>query len=109
MKKHQRLWEGQMSRTTRFAVTLVVSVSSAALTAATVAEPAWADDNRVLHTHYDGVTNDLLTAGLGALGLQGSSPTVSNPPCDGWRSTTITAPSSIYRHMAGSRFYTGPT
>jgi hydroxybutyrate-dimer hydrolase len=60
-----------MSRTARFAVTLLVSVSSTALTAATVGELAWADDDHVLHTHYDGVTNDLLTAGLGALGLQG--------------------------------------
>src|SRR5580704_18198246 len=70
-----------MSRTTRFAFTLVVSVSLAALTAATVAEPTWADDNRVLHTHYDGITDDLLTAGLGALGLQSATPPgTSNPP-----------------------------
>jgi hydroxybutyrate-dimer hydrolase len=34
-------------------------------------------------THYDGVTNDLLTAGLGASGLQSSTqPTVSSPPTD---------------------------
>jgi hypothetical protein len=37
-------------------------------------EPAWADDDHVLHMHYDGVTNDLLTAGLGALGLQNATP-----------------------------------
>src|SRR5499433_4219907 len=80
MKKHQRLWEGRMSRTTRFAVTLVMSMSSAALITAAVGEPARADHDRVLHTHYDGITNDLLTAGLGALGLQGASPAVSNPP-----------------------------
>src|SRR5262249_33975978 len=66
-----------MSRTTRLAVALLVSVSSAALAAAA---PARADNDRVLHTHYDGVTNDLLTAGLGALGLQGAAPAVSNPP-----------------------------
>src|SRR6202007_2227339 len=42
---------------------------------------AWADENRILHTHYDGITNDLLTAGLGALGLQNNTPPgVSNPP-----------------------------
>jgi hydroxybutyrate-dimer hydrolase len=69
-----------MSRTTRFAVTLVVSVSSAVLTAATVAERARADDALVVHTHYDGVTNDLLTAGLGALGLQSATaPGVADP------------------------------
>ena len=34
----------------------------------------------MIHTHYDGVTNDLLTAGLGALGLQGAAPAVSSPP-----------------------------
>jgi hypothetical protein len=62
-----------MSRTTRFAVTLVVSVSSAVLTAATVAERARADDALVVHTHYDGVTNDLLTAGLGAFQLREKS------------------------------------
>jgi hydroxybutyrate-dimer hydrolase len=67
-----------MSGIARLAVTLLVSVSSAALAAAVA--PARADDNRVLHAHYDGVTNDLLTAGLGALGLQGASPSVSNPP-----------------------------
>src|SRR5215470_4041218 len=63
---------------TRLAVTLLVSVSSAALAAAVA--PAWADNDRVLHTHYDGNTNDLLTAGLGALGLQGAAPPVSTPP-----------------------------
>jgi len=81
MKKRQRLWEGRMSRTTRFAVTLVMSMSSAALIAAAVGEPARADHDRVLHTHYDGITNDLLTAGLGALGLQSVTPPgISNPP-----------------------------
>ena len=34
-------------------------------------------------THYDGVSNDLLTAGLGASGLQSSTPpSVSSPPTD---------------------------
>jgi hypothetical protein len=30
-------------------------------------------DDHVLHTHYDGVTNDLLTAGLGRSGLGGAT------------------------------------
>src|ERR1700745_4289934 len=60
-----------MSRTTRLAVALLVSVSSAALAAAA---PARADHDRVLHTHYDGVTNDLLTAGLGKSGLGNATP-----------------------------------
>jgi hypothetical protein len=38
--------------------------SVAAFTAAMAIGPARADDKGVLHTHYDGVTNDLLTAGL---------------------------------------------
>jgi hydroxybutyrate-dimer hydrolase len=63
-----------MSISARIAVTLLVPVSLTALTAATIGEPAWADDDHVLHTHYDGVTNDLLTAGLGALGLQSATP-----------------------------------
>ena len=70
-----------MSRTARLAVTLVMSISSAALIAAAVGEPARADHDRVLHTHYDGITNDLLTAGLGALGLQSVTPPgIGNPP-----------------------------
>jgi hydroxybutyrate-dimer hydrolase len=58
---------------------LLVSVSSASLIAATRAEPARADDDGAVQTHYDGVTNDLLTAGLGALGLQGAAPGVADP------------------------------
>src|SRR3984893_18351392 len=69
-----------MSRIARLAVTLLVSVSSTVLTAAIIGEPAWADDDHVLHTHYDGVTNDLLTAGLGALGLQSATaPAIADP------------------------------
>lgn len=45
------------------AAALAVSVSAASVT-------ALAKDNAaVVHTHYDGVTNDLLTAGLGKTGL----------------------------------------
>jgi hydroxybutyrate-dimer hydrolase len=34
----------------------------------------------VVRTHYDGQTDDLLTAGLGKAGLQGGAPPVSSPP-----------------------------
>jgi len=36
----------------------LVSVSVGTLTTAARIAPAWADDDRVLHTRYDGVTND---------------------------------------------------
>jgi hydroxybutyrate-dimer hydrolase len=37
-------------------------------------------DNRVVHTHYDGVTNDLLTAGLGKSGLgSAAAPSFADP------------------------------
>jgi len=54
-----------MVRIARLAATCLASVSALALAAST---PAVADQD-VVHTHYDGVTNDLLTAGLGAAGL----------------------------------------
>src|SRR6516164_9051773 len=68
-----------MSRMAWLATRFLGSV--AALAAAMAIGPARADDKGVLHTHYDGITNDLLTAGLGALGLQsGTPPSTSNPP-----------------------------
>lgn len=53
-----------------------------------MATTAWADTplpppfikGEILHQAYDGVSNDLLSAGLGAAGLQGAAPAVSNPP-----------------------------
>src|SRR4051812_22427313 len=33
----------------------------------------------IVSTTYDGTTNDLLTAGLGKAGLQGTAPTVADP------------------------------
>jgi hydroxybutyrate-dimer hydrolase len=47
---------------------LVASTSLAALSLPSTA-PARADNDDVVHTHYDGATNDLLTAGLGKTGL----------------------------------------
>jgi hydroxybutyrate-dimer hydrolase len=70
-----------MNRTAWRAAMFLVSVSLGALAVAAPLAPAWADDDRVIHTRYDGVTNDLLTAGLGKSGL-GSPipPPVSSPP-----------------------------
>ena len=59
-----------MKRTARRAAIFLVSVSFGTLAVAA----ARADDDRVLHTHYDGVTNDLLTAGLGKTGLGSAVP-----------------------------------
>ena len=58
-----------MKRTAWHAAMFLVSVSVCTLAVAGRLAPAWADDDRILHTHYDGVSNDLLTAGLGKTGL----------------------------------------
>jgi hydroxybutyrate-dimer hydrolase len=56
----------------------VVSLAAAASLAAGIGvlagETAETDETKIIHTHYDGVTNDLLTAGLGKTGLGGSTP-----------------------------------
>ena len=58
-----------MTRTARIATTCLASASVIALAGLDAKTRAVADDNGILHTHYDGVTNDLLTAGLGRTGL----------------------------------------
>jgi hydroxybutyrate-dimer hydrolase len=63
-----------MIRTAWLATAFLASASSVMFTAAMEIESARADDNGVLHTHYDGVANDLLTAGLGKSGLGSSIP-----------------------------------
>jgi hydroxybutyrate-dimer hydrolase len=64
-----------MTRITRIATACLASVSLAALTAVMANQTAAADDDHnVVHTHYDGVTNDLLTAGLGKTGLGSAVP-----------------------------------
>jgi len=55
----QRIW---------LAAAFLTSASSGGLTVLPLLAGEWADHN-VLHAHYDGVTNDLLTAGLGKSGL----------------------------------------
>src|SRR5215831_13160849 len=55
----QRIW---------LAAAFLTSASSGTLAVLPLLAGEWADHN-VLHAHYDGVTNDLLTAGLGKSGL----------------------------------------
>jgi hydroxybutyrate-dimer hydrolase len=57
-----------MLRIARLAMTCLTSASVVAL-AVVIANTRAVADEDVLHTHYDGVTNDLLTAGLGRTGL----------------------------------------
>src|ERR1700756_1180963 len=69
-----------MLRNVRLAATYFASVSVLALVTATTNTPALAGDEGVIHTHYDGVTNDLLTAGLGKSGLgSATAPTFADP------------------------------
>ena len=64
-----------MLRTARLAATCLVSASLLALAVVVTNTRAVAgEDEGVLHTHYDGVTNDLLTAGLGKTGLGSATP-----------------------------------
>jgi hydroxybutyrate-dimer hydrolase len=59
----------QMMRTAiNCAASLVASASLVAVIGAASAA-ARAAESKIIHTHYDGVTNDLLTAGLGKTGL----------------------------------------
>ena len=53
------------------ATKFLASASLLTFSTAMASESAKADDNGFLHTHYDGVTNNLLTAGLGKSGLGG--------------------------------------
>jgi hydroxybutyrate-dimer hydrolase len=62
-----------MTRIARLAATCLASASAVALATLIADTRALAhddhDDDAVIHTHYDGTTNDLLTAGLGRSGL----------------------------------------
>ncbi len=58
-----------MIRMAWLAIKFLASASLLTFSTAMAIELAKADDNGFLHTHYDGVTNDLLTAGLGKSGL----------------------------------------
>jgi hydroxybutyrate-dimer hydrolase len=64
-----------MLRIAKFANICLTSASLVALTVVITNTHALAGENEgVLHTHYDGVTNDLLTAGLGKSGLGSPTP-----------------------------------
>src|ERR1700730_9351833 len=56
----------------RLATTCLTSAAVVAL-AVVIANTRAVADEDVLHTHYDGITNDLLTAGLGRTGLGGAT------------------------------------
>src|SRR5215472_236594 len=58
-----------MVRMAGLATKFLASASLAALIAATATSAGRADDDGVIHNHYDGISNDLLTAGLGKSGL----------------------------------------
>jgi hydroxybutyrate-dimer hydrolase len=66
---------------TTIRLTAAVLLAACALVTPIAVTATRADDDRVIHTRYDGVGNDLLTAGLGKTGL-GSPvpPAVSTPP-----------------------------
>ena len=70
-----------MARIARLPVACFATASALVLAIAATNTRAIADaDEGVLHTHYDGVTNDLLTAGLGKSGLgSGTPPTFADP------------------------------
>src|ERR1700730_15720868 len=70
-----------MPRIARLPVACFATASALVLAIAATNTRAIADaDEGVLHTHYDGVTNDLLTAGLGKSGLgSATAPTFANP------------------------------
>jgi hydroxybutyrate-dimer hydrolase len=63
-----------MERAFQLAVKLLASASLSVLPLQAVVSLASADKGGVLHAHYDGVTNDLLTAGLGKTGLGSAVP-----------------------------------
>ena len=63
--------------TLRLAAAMLVSASCAVAVTQAQAHDGHSDghhDDRVVHTRYDGVTNDLLTAGLGKTGLGSAVP-----------------------------------
>lgn len=69
------------SRIVRVPATCFATASALVLAIAVTNTRAIADtDEGVIHTHYDGVTNDLLTAGLGKSGLGAATPPTSADP-----------------------------
>jgi hydroxybutyrate-dimer hydrolase len=64
----------QEARGTRMRTVGLAAAMLACASCAIAVTQAQADDDRVIHTRYDGVTNDLLTAGLGKTGLGSAAP-----------------------------------
>src|SRR6266446_1792530 len=58
-----------MRTITKRAVSLMASASLAAVVIAAASAKEQTDEFKVTHTSYDGISNDLLTAGLGKTGL----------------------------------------
>jgi hydroxybutyrate-dimer hydrolase len=58
-----------MRTITKRAVSLMASASLAAVIIGAASAEEQADEMKVIHTFYDGISNDLLTAGLGKTGL----------------------------------------
>ncbi|ACB97099.1 3-hydroxybutyrate oligomer hydrolase family protein [Beijerinckia indica] len=69
-----------MNRNAWITATFSMSASLATLLVSTVMVEAWTDEEPVFQTHYDGVTNDLLTAGLGKSGLGSTTPPAFTDP-----------------------------
>src|SRR2546421_542656 len=65
--------KGASMKVIRFAALIVLSVVSTLSIADEHRRPAFISGEIIKHT-YDGVTDDLLTGGLGASGLQGAAP-----------------------------------
>jgi hydroxybutyrate-dimer hydrolase len=63
-----------MLRTARFAATCLAPASVLVLAVVASTRAGAFEDEGALHAHYDGVTNDLLTAGLGKTGLGSATP-----------------------------------
>ena len=60
-------------------VAVVVAVSSGAADAGSNPLPSFIDPGSVQTTEYDGITDDLLSAGLNQAGLQGAAPGFADP------------------------------
>src|SRR5262249_49178975 len=66
--------DSQMRILLKRAISLAAAVLLAVGMGLVASEAAETDETKIIHTHYDGVTNDLLTAGLGKTGLGSSAP-----------------------------------
>jgi hypothetical protein len=102
-----------MRTTTKRAVSLMASASLAAVIIGAASAGEERDQTKVIHTSYDGVSNDLLTAGLGKTGLGSRASqtrcTRRRKNCGAPRSTTTIAHSSTPRRAAAMARFTGQT